>query len=126
MPEPHTTAAASAAAGVAIAAWIGTPLPALLGALAGAALILSFLEPKKDAAGNPVKRVRTAGMVGFCTIGGGWGAPWVIEQYTELHGWLFITAFGMAAVLQLLIPLALDQRTKVAEKLLSFIPGGKA
>jgi uncharacterized membrane protein AbrB (regulator of aidB expression) len=126
MAEPHTTAAVSAAVGVAVAAWIGIPLPALMGALAGAALILSFLPPRKDADGNPVKRMRTAGMVGFCTLGGGYGAPWVMTQYTDLQGWMFITAFALAAVLQVAVPLALDQRAELAERLLSFIPRGKS
>lgn len=127
MAEPHTTAAAgSALLGAAIATAIGIPLPALMGALAGSALILSFLPARKDADGNPVGRLRTAGTVGFCTLGGSYGAPLAMAQLSELQGLHFLTALGLAALLQVAIPLLLDKRQAMADWLVGLLPGRKS
>lgn len=119
-------ASVSSAAGAIAAAQLdmGLPLPDLMAAFAGAALILSFLAPQRDDIGNPLNRRRQIGTIVFCTLGGMWagpfGAAWLgIDRGS--FGALGVP-FAMAALGQILVPSIIANREPLIKWALSILP----
>ena len=105
-------------------------------ALAGAGLILSFLPPRVDAAGNPATWRRILGTVGFCTIAAAglgtlgirWAAKWALAEWgIDIAGADPFLAFALGALGQWLIPLAIAEGPKgVVASLRDFLPWRKS
>ena len=116
-----TAAGASAAASVATASLnLGLPLPSLLAAFAGASLILSFLPHLE---GDEKRLVRLVATVVFCTILGTLFGPataaWLNASGIAALG----VAFGIGAGGQVIIPVIIERRRDIYERLTSVLPG---
>jgi len=126
------TLAASAASGTAAVMtrdlaveYLGVPLPVLLAAFAGAGLILSFLQPRETT------RWRIASSVAFCTLLSAWSAhrltDWIDDYVVAFAAADILVAFATAAVLQIVIPIVIEDPKGAISALCSLLPrwGGK-
>lgn len=114
----ETKAAAIAGASVAGVSlsleMVGVPVSVVLAAFLGAATILSFLPPM------PLKRM--VGTVIFCTSASIYGSPYVVKNFPSLAGADLLAALCVAAVLQLVLPWAVENRGRLIER---FLPSRK-
>ena len=104
-----TASAASGAVSIGFGDWIaaaiGAPFLMLLAAFAGAAGVLSFLPPR------PL--VRAIGTVATCTLIGAYCAPWASRAWPILNGGEKFIAIALAAALQILLPIVIEQGSDV-------------
>lgn len=106
--------------------WLGAPLPVVLAAVAGAALVLSFLPPRVNAQGGRDGRLRTLGTVVFAAFAGIASTPLIASQWPELAGSGPMIGFAAAALVQAVLPLLIERRGDIVTWLLSLLPRGGA
>lgn len=94
---------------------VGVPASVVLAAFLGAAGILSFLPP--------MPRARMVGTVVFCTSTAIYGGPLLVRKIEWLAGGDLFAALGLAALLQLVLPWAVENRGRIIER---FLPAKKA
>lgn len=100
--------------------YIGVPLPVLLAAFAGAALILSFL-PARDGG-----RARMLGTVILCALAGAYGAPSMAKSVAVFAGSDMLAAFVIAALTQIAVPMLIEKREDIWKWFIGFLPGRKS
>lgn len=108
-----------ASAGSGAGAWLvfDASIWVAIAAFAGAGLILSFL-PRREG-----DRVRTLGTVVLCTVLGILAGPLLIKYADPLRGFDSLTAFSIAALAQILIPLAIENKTEIWKWAVGMLPG---
>lgn len=112
---------ASAAGSVATQSWsvelLGVPISVVLAAVAGAGFVLSWL---------PVMPIgRAIGTVFFAAFAAMYGAPQVVKAWPVLDGGILLIALGIAAALQVLMPVLIEKRANIVDWIMARIPGGK-
>ena len=118
------SAASATGAAMALPLNIGLPLPELMAAFAGAALILSFLSPQKDSDSNLLNRRRQVGTIVFCTLAGMWAGPFAAKWLSIEHGSFAAlgVTFALAALGQVTIPALIAKREAIADWAMSLLP----
>lgn len=123
MTDPMTKGAAIAAAGAgAVGGFImpgvlDVPLGVVIAGFVGAAAILSWLPTM------PVKRM--LGTVFFCAAAGIWGASLLVNKAELGAGSGPIAALAIAAVLQLVIPWLIENRSELGKRVLAILSFGR-